>query len=355
MSTPPLYVPWTDIERLLDPGPARRQALPGFDTDYVDIVHYIVRCTHRIWEEKNLDLIATHYTDRCPVWTLGGLSAGAEAVTAGTLATLSGFPDRTLHADHVIWSDEGDGTYYSSHRITSHNTHLGDDTWGAATGRRATVVTIADCAVRANRIYEEWLVRDNWSLVVQLGLSPEAIAEDQAARDRPDSALAQWWRSEWQRVHGQRRVPPVFGTNDAADPQSLARSVFDLGWNGRALGSLRELYSPVVELRWPAGRSEFGAGALIGLVGSLLGALPDARVSIDHVAAVPFFDLGQDVAVRWMLAGTHTGHGLHGRPTGLPLSLLGVTHWRVIDGQIVEEWTVFDEIALLRQLRQNVP
>ena len=28
---------------------ARRQALPGFEAGYRDIVDYIVRCTHRIW------------------------------------------------------------------------------------------------------------------------------------------------------------------------------------------------------------------------------------------------------------------------------------------------------------------
>ncbi|MDX1413776.1 MAG: hypothetical protein R3293_06265, partial [Candidatus Promineifilaceae bacterium] len=32
----------------------RRQELEGFDEDYVDIVDYIVRCTHKIWEEGTI-------------------------------------------------------------------------------------------------------------------------------------------------------------------------------------------------------------------------------------------------------------------------------------------------------------
>ena len=38
-----------DISKLMNPGTERRQSLRGFDDDYVDIVDYIVRCTHKIW------------------------------------------------------------------------------------------------------------------------------------------------------------------------------------------------------------------------------------------------------------------------------------------------------------------
>jgi hypothetical protein len=50
--------PVTDMSRHPDisamkaaAGSGRRQSMRGFDEDYVDIVDYIVRCTHKIWEE----------------------------------------------------------------------------------------------------------------------------------------------------------------------------------------------------------------------------------------------------------------------------------------------------------------
>lgn len=352
MALPVTFVPWKDISVLLLPEPGRRQELAGFDDDYVDIADYIVRCTHRIWEGKNLGLIRTHYTDDCLVHTLAGPTRGVEAVIAGTLATLQAFPDRTLYADHVIWSDDGPQGYLSSHRITSHMTHLGDNDFGPASRRRATVVTIADCAVRANRIYEEWLVRDNWSLAAQLGFDPTAIAVAQARKDHPGSPTRIWWDSERERARAQaarsvRRVPA------ATDAAGFAAYVFGAGWNGRQLGWLRDVYSPTVEWYGPAGRRLFGAGAAVGFVAALLAALPDAVASVDHVAAVPFFDLGVDVAVRWTLAGTHTGPGLHGPASGRPVTLMAVSHWRVVSDRIIEEWTVYDEIALVRQLRQE--
>ena len=56
------------------------------------------------------------------------------------------------------------------------------------------------------------------------------------------------------------------------------------------------------------------------------------------------------IAVRWELAGTHDGNALYGTATGEPVYILAVTHWRVTDGMIVDEVTVFDEVALMRQI-----
>jgi predicted ester cyclase len=353
MKQPVTMVPGADISNLLAPVGGRRQELPGFDADYVDIVDYIVRCTHRIWEGRNTGLINTHYTADCIVHTLAGPTQGAATVIANTLATLQAFPDRTLNADHVIWSDNEPLGFHTSHRITSHMTHLGPNEFGPSTGRRATITTIADCAIRENRIYEEWLVRDNWSLATQLGADPVRMATDQAAQDTPELPVVHWWSAERDRVlsgAGPRAETAIGNASGAT--RNLADKVLG-AWQDRNLGALRDCYSPTVEYHGPAGRRLFGAGAVLGFANNLLAAIPDAVLSIDHLASLPFFDQGIDVAVRWSLAGTHTGPGLHGAPSGLPVYLLAVSHWRVIAGRIVEDVTIWDEIALLRQLRQK--
>ena len=40
-------------QQLLNPGTARNHNMRGFEDIYVDIVDYIVRITHKIWEEKD--------------------------------------------------------------------------------------------------------------------------------------------------------------------------------------------------------------------------------------------------------------------------------------------------------------
>ena len=157
------------LSDLLEEGP-RRQHLPGFEPVYRDFVDYIIRCTHRIWEQKNPGLCRSHYSADCAIHTLAGPVQGVDAVVQNTVATLGAFSDRLLIGEDVIWSEDAPGTFYSSHRIVSRMTHMGEDSiFGPATMRMLTATTIADCLCRDNMIVEEWLVRDNLAAVWQIG------------------------------------------------------------------------------------------------------------------------------------------------------------------------------------------
>ena len=183
------------LAEILEEGP-RRQDLPGYEAIYRDFVDYIIRCTHRIWEEKNVGLCRTHYGDDCVMHTLAGPAVGAEAVVQGTIGTLGMSSDRQVIGEDVIWSEDTDGRLYSSHRITAQMTHMGDDLMlGAATMRGINVTTIADCACRENLIVEEWLVRDNGRAVAQVGGDVDAVAQAQAAGDREGDATRHQWRT----------------------------------------------------------------------------------------------------------------------------------------------------------------
>lgn len=335
------------IEDLLALRP-RRQALGGFDADYSDIVDYIIRCTHRIWEEKNVGLCRSHYGENCHIHTLAGPVRGVEAVVANTLATLAAFPDRCLIGEDVIWSENAPGLFHTSHRIVSLMTHLGDDAFGPATGRRAQVTTIADCLVRENRIVEEWLVRDNAQLVRQLGLDPWAVARAQANADRAtDPAVHGWRTSELERIRASHSLA---GPPPPDHPASTLATMLEMAVNGANLGEAAKSLSSGVEGRWPSGRRWFGRGGWIGAVNQLTAGLETPRLVIDHWAAnaLPHGDTA--VALRWSLAGRHVRPGVYGPATGRDMLVLGVSHYRLREGRVVEDVTVFDELALLRQL-----
>jgi predicted ester cyclase len=336
-----------DIADILKPQGSARQNIPGFDPEYADIVDYILRCTHRIWEQKDVGLIATHYGSDIVVHMMTGPAFGMNDVIAGTSRTLSAFPDRTLTGEAVIWSDEGDGAYLSSHRITSTATNLGTSELGPATGKRITFTTIADCLCKANLIIEEWLVRDYSHMALQLGYHPRAVARIHAASDKAKGARAEWRKVAMERVQAS---PVKAFTSDTLpsprhDPQHFAHAVFDQLIAQRRYGRVREAYSPAAHWAGPGGRRLFGWGEIAGWFTALIGSFGDARINIQHVAAVD--DM---IAVRWELAGTHDGGALYGPATGEPIYILAVTHWRIAHGVIVDEVTVFDEVALMRQM-----
>ena len=341
-----------DIEQILAPQGPRRQPLKGFDDDYADIVDYILRCTHRIWEQKDIGLIETHYASDCPIHLMSGEAFGTQSVIDGTTRTLAAFPDRTLVGEAVIWSGNDRDGYLSSHRITSRATNWGGSELGPATGRSVTFTTIADCLCRENRIIEEWLVRDNSALVWQLGLDPVNIARAQAAGDREQSSEPALWRSAAiERVRaGPRTSFPRGEWPDAAiEPDAWARTYVDRIFNHRRLAELRAILAPNVRCYAPGGRCLFGHGETIGWWTGLLGCFGNATARADHVAWQATPD-GVDIALRWELAGIHDGPALYGTPSKRDCYILAITHWSLRNGRVVQEWTVFDEVALLRQI-----
>ncbi|MBL8580849.1 MAG: hypothetical protein JNL61_01310, partial [Rhizobiaceae bacterium] len=69
------------------------QPMRGFDPTYVNIIDYIVRITHRIWEEKDIGYIYDSYSHDCTVWDDLGLQYGRDKIVADTVHTNNAFPD----------------------------------------------------------------------------------------------------------------------------------------------------------------------------------------------------------------------------------------------------------------------
>ena len=350
-------MPWDDLPQVLSPvgrpiadvlaeGP-RRQTLPGYDSVYRDFVDYIMRCTHRIWEEKNIGLCRTHYSDDVVMHTLAGPAVGAETVVQGTISALGMSSDRQVIGQDVVWSDDGDSVLHSSHRITGQMTHMGDDAMlGPATFRGTGATTIADCACRENRIVEEWLVRDNWRAVAQVGGDPWALAQAQASADQAGDAARHQWRAD--AIAGVRkgRDVVVADGNPAAIPaMMLARAFRD-----DLFGDAADALSPAAEVRWPSMRLGYGRGFWIGCATQLRSVLHDVAYSLDHAAARPLPHGDVAVALRWSMAGRHAGVGVWGPATGRDILIMAISHYRLRNGRIVEDMTVFDELAVLRQV-----
>ena len=323
----------------------RRAGAYGPDDDIVD---FILGITFEIWEQRGVDLINQYYSPDTVVYTLEGIVRGAGSMVAGTRAMLEAYPDRLLLGDDVIWSGSRTEGFYSSHRITSPMTNLGDTPLGPATGKSVRILTVADCVVEQGVITREWLVRDNHALVTQLGFDP-AEAARQIARSRNDES-SDWIASEISRLENHEFGAPAEYSDPGADPDGFARAVLAELWRPSDGSILERAYAPYAVMHRSPISTFSGRDDVLAHYAALRSAFTVNGVSVDHVAFQPFGQTGSQVAVRWTMGGRHTGDYLGFAATGKPVFILGVTHWRIVADRIAVEWTVFDGNAVLSQL-----
>lgn len=330
----------------------RRQSLRGFDPIYTDIVDYIVRCTHRIWDERDIGLIYSHYTHNADVYYNLRSVHSREDIVLDTIQRLVSYPERRGMATQVIWRGNDVDGFYTSHLVTGSGRHTQAGHLGKPTGRRFTSRGAADCMVFENRIYREWIVADGMAMARQLGLDEQAMAEAQA-REMLASGQAPIDIGENRRMLGQ--LPP-----EAEPDLSLAHTETEAWclrwlhevWNRRMLGTIRTVYAGAVQWHGPLMKELYGPAAVLHQTLALLGTIPDCAYVPQHICSNLSEEGGEKVAIRWVLEGHHLGHGpMLGAPTGARLFLLGITHLRVVDRKVVDEWTVYDEMALLTQVK----
>jgi predicted ester cyclase len=311
------------------------------------VTDYILGITFEIWEEGQVDSILRYYANDVVVYGLDGITRSASEMVNQTRATLEAFPDRLLLGDDVIWTGSV-SRGYSSHRVLSPMSNLGATTFGPATGRSVRVMNIADCEVIDGLITREWLVRDNLALVSQLGFDPMDAARSMAEGFEP--ALKEWLAREFTRVTdtaADRGIPGSFAAH--AEEAEFARNVLTDCWISGDTKRLQSVYAPYSVLHRAPVRIFSGRSALLAHYAGWRKTLPDARLSIDHVCSQPFGEDGRHIAVRWSVAGSQQDSFSGCAANGQPLFILGVTHWRLLAGRIISEWTVFDELALMAQ------
>jgi predicted ester cyclase len=332
----------------------RVQSLDGFEDIYTDIVDYIIRCTHRIWDERNIGLIYTHYTHNCTVYGTMGTVYNREEMVHDTIQRIVTMPERRGMGTQVIWKGNDVDGFYTSHFVTGSGRHTQSGQYGDATGRTFNTRTFADCMVFKNRIYREWIVGDTMALFRQLGLDPDGYAAT-IAKSRHDKGLAALDIGENRRLLGQ--YPP-----EAKPDLSIASNEIEehtINWlheafNKRMFGIMKDVYAPTVMYHGPLMREVTGAAGVLHQYLGLMGSVPDAAFLPQHICSVESEEGGVKVALRWLIEGHHLGYGILkslGAPTGKALQIMGISHFHYKDGKIVDEWTLYDEMSLLMQVK----
>ena len=317
--------------------------MKGFQDRFADLPDFIIKITKEIWEERGLTTLRHYYAPDLPMRFPSGVVIGNQAVIDGTLATLAEFPDRQLLAEDVIWSGNEDDGFLSSHRLVTSGTHRGHGMFGPPTGRHFVIRAIADCAARDDVIYDEWLIRDNSGIVKQLGMKPKHFARDQIRQEGGPERAARPFTPA-QDVEGRydsRGNDNEWGLRLA----DILTRIMD-----KDIAVIRAEYDRAVRVEHPGAAGGWSWDFADFRWMQLRSAFPSAGFAIHHVIGRSDPAQPHRAAVRWSLDGKHDGFGAFGRPTGAAVHVMAITHAEFGPWGLRREFTLFDEIAIWKQI-----
>lgn len=317
--------------------------MDNFSSEFQTPEQYIIDITYRIWEEGGVGRIRDWYAPDTPVYSPHGVTNSVETIIRHTLEAMHQFPREGLLAEDVIIGDKPPG-FLSSHRVRSNAVHQGDGYFGQATNRPVTLLSIADCLCRDNQVIEEWLVGDQASIALQLGLDPVKYGKEMGANN-PDAYTIgnEAMRKRWSDPTGIM----IVGEQSIAD---RIIDTYDSMWNHKNLQIIDERYDRALRFEGPVGKICYGRVRMRNVINSFLSSIPMGRFEPHHVIVRQQSARAIRVALRWSYCGTHSGSGRYGTPTNMPLALLGISHFELRDGLIANEWMVLDETAVYAQM-----
>ncbi len=317
--------------------------MKNFSPEFKTPEHYIIDITYKIWEERGVGRIRDWYAADGPIRTPHGETHSVEAVVQSTLETLHEFSDRKLLPEDIIIGNKTEG-FLSSHRVRSTATHLGDGFFGLATNRPIMMLTIADCLCQDNQVVEEWLVRDQAGMALQLGRDPIEIGialgkKKPEAYNVGNAAMT----SRWADPEG------ITSIGDKEISNQIIKT-YDAIWNDKNLSIMDENYDRAIRLEGPSGHLSYGRFRTGSLFDSILASIPYGRFEPHHIIVQQEEEKAIRAALRWSYCGSHEGSGRYGAPSGVPLALLGISHFELRKGKIVNEWLLLDETAIYAQI-----
>jgi len=126
--------------------------------------------------------------------------------------------------------------------------------------------------------------------------------------------------------------------------KEVVRRYWNGKWNERRPEILDELQTSDVVYHSPSMEMN-GLEEYKQVYSSYLSAFQDTQITIEELIAE-----GDKVMTRITMQGVHKGELGGIVPTDKTLTISGFTVFRLVDGKIVEEWEILDELGMMQQL-----
>ena len=133
-------------------------------------------------------------------------------------------------------------------------------------------------------------------------------------------------------------------TSKEIENKAILSHLFEELWSKRNFSVLDEVYSPEVHYQTPS-MELHSLDELKNLFNGHSLAFHDAKVRVNDQIAKD--DM---VVTKFAFEGVHKGKFEELEPTGNKIKIEGITIDRLVNGKIVDEWEVFDELGMMKQL-----
>lgn len=128
--------------------------------------------------------------------------------------------------------------------------------------------------------------------------------------------------------------------------KEFGRHYIEVIWNQAQLDQLAQFTAPNIVRHDPASGVQRGFDEYCAVVTALHTAFHPMHFTINRQVGE-----GDTAAHHWTVTGTHVGEFNGIAPTGKQFTLDGISIYRVAEGKLVEERTVWDALGLLNQLK----
>ncbi|MCX5535848.1 ester cyclase [Streptomyces sp. NBC_00006] len=320
---------------------------------YNDPEDYILSWTDKIWEARGMGQIRDHYMPDLRVHGAYGTITGSEQIIQASLQKNAAYPHRSFTGEDVVWEVRDENTWLSSHRILNCGRQEGHWQYGPPTFQHTVSRNIAVCLVRDAMVAEEWVVRDEWSVVEQSGHDIDEIARGIAFApnsgllgDRPEKLLGEAPKNPL--------VKGVSGTRPdlRRDEDDHAVAMIDEVWNQHLGNLVPDYFCRDIVINTTRNLTFAREDGYKEALDRLFAPFPDAQVEVYDVAFNEDAFHGTRVSVTWVLRGSYSGTPLYGPVTNSPIEILGVSQFQFRHGKIIREWRVYDELAVLAQIKK---
>jgi steroid delta-isomerase-like uncharacterized protein len=131
------------------------------------------------------------------------------------------------------------------------------------------------------------------------------------------------------------------------DNVALLKRWFQEVWNEGRIETIHEIMAPEAIARGQYGPNQHirGPEEFEEFVDRIRGSFSEMRVNVEDI-----FGVDDKVVLRWSGEMTHTGDALGFPATNKRIKVSGITIARFANGQIVEGWDNWDQLAMLEQL-----